>query len=882
MELRTDGLTSAEVALLQDEGGPNRLQSAKPVPAWRQLLFEMVHFFAILLWVAGVLAIIAGMPQLGVAVFVVIVLNGLFAFVQERRAEHASEQLRRLLPRRCTVMRDGRTFEIDAEELVVGDLVVLTEGDRISADLRLVEVRSLAVDTSSLTGESNPEHPSTLSNVFAGSFVVEGEAKAVVTAIGDRTRLAGIARLTSGGIQPRTPLRVELERISRLIAVMAIGVGGVFFLLSLSLSIGLSDAFLFGVGVAVALVPEGLLPTVTLSLALGAQRMADRHALVRHLEAAETLGSTTFICTDKTGTLTRNEMEVLAVWTPQGSSHLSGGGYGPCAEVFSESIAAGQALGRLALAGTRCGSGRAVEIAGVWSAHGDPMEAAIDALARRCGIDVEEDERHRLEVTRFPFDARRRRMSVVLADEVVVKGAPDSVLARCHEIGDARAAHQEMAEQGLRVLAVATRPIGPADGTAESSECVESGLVLLGLIGLEDPPRNGAAEALRACRRAGIRVAMVTGDHPSTASAIARQVGLVTDGSPVIIGTDLPEDDEELGELIDHDGIVIARVTPEDKLRISLVLQKRGHVVAMTGDGVNDAPALRASSIGIAMGRSGTDVARDAADLILLDDDFATIIAAIEQGRSTFANIRRFLTYYLAGNVAELTPFVVWALSTTQIPLAIGVLQIVALDVGTSVLPALALGAQPPTSQMLEGLQKHRHLLTRDVFVRAFAVLGPVLSTVELFAFFVAFLAAGWRTGTDFPGGQALTAASGTAFTAVVLGQAANAFVCRSTMKPVWRLSIATNWLLVGAVGVELMMLVVFLLPPVSGVLGQSFPPAAGLLAAATAIPAVILADAAHKWFRRRRISAADLSGGSAVDPSNRYTDERGDDRATQ
>ena len=860
MELRTGGLTSAEVAIRQVEGGPNRLQSAKPVSAWRQLLFEMVHFFAVLLWVAGVLAIIAGMPQLGVAVFVVIVLNGLFAFVQERRAEHAAEQLRRLLPRRCTVVRDGITSEIDAEQLVVGDRVLLAEGDRISADLRLVEVRSLAVDTSSLTGESTPEHPPLSSTVFAGSFVVEGEATAVVIAIGDRTRLASIARLTSGGVRPRTPLRIELERISRLIAVMAVGVGGVFFLLSLTLSMGLSEAFLFGVGVSVALVPEGLLPTVTLSLALGAQRMADRHALVRHLEAAETLGSTTFICTDKTGTLTRNEMEVLEVWTPEGSTRLSGNGYGPEAEVIPESASARLALRRLALAGTRCGSGRAVEIDGVWSAHGDPMEAAIDALARRCGVDVGEDEQRRGELTRFPFDARRRRMSVVLTDEVVVKGAPDSVLARCHEIGDARTAHHRMAERGLRVLAVARRPVEPADGTADSVDGVESGLQLLGLIGLEDPPRSGAADALRACRRAGVRVAMVTGDHPSTASAIARQIGLVTDGARVIIGADLPEDDEQLGELIDHDGVVIARVTPEDKLRISLVLQQRGHVVAMTGDGVNDAPALRASSIGIAMGRSGTDVARDAADLILLDDDFATIVAAIEQGRSTFANIRRFLTYYLAGNVAELTPFVVWALSATDIPLAIGVLQILALDVGTSVLPALALGAQPPTAQMLEGLQRRRHLLTRDVFVRAFAVLGPVISSVELFAFFVAFLAAGWRAGSEFPGGHVLTAASGTAFMAIVLGQVANAFACRSTMRPAWRVPISTNWLLVGAVGVELMMLVVFLLPPVSGVLGQSFPSIAGVLAALSAIPAVILADAIHKWFRRRRLSAVVLS----------------------
>lgn len=853
--LRPGGLTSEEVARRQTEGGPNRLQSAPAIPAWRQLLFEMVHFFAVLLWIAGGLALIAGMPQLGIAIFAVIMLNGVFAFVQERRAEHAAEQLRRLLPRRCTVRRNGISVDINAEELVVGDLVLLAEGDRISADLRLIEVRSLAVDTSSLTGESIPEHPLCSSVVYTGSFVVEGEALALVIAIGSATRLAMLARLTSTGAQRRTPLRMELERVSRLIAVMAVGIGTAFFLLSLALSIGVSEAFLFGVGVTVALVPEGLLPTVTLSLALGAQRMADLHALVRHLEAAETLGSTTYICTDKTGTLTRNEMEVLEVWTPYGSSQIHGDGYGPEAEIASQSEAARRALDQLALAATRCGSGRAVQTEGVWVAHGDPMEAAIDSLARRCGISVAEDESRRVEVARFPFDTRRRRMSVLLTDEVLVKGAPDSVLDRCSLVVGASMAHHQMAQRGLRVLAVAVRTANPNDQRAKSADEFESDLQLLGLIGLEDPPRNGAAEALRACRHAGISVAMVTGDHPATASAIAQQLGLATQDSPVIVGAELPEDDEELGELIDHDGIVIARVTPEDKLRIATTLQQRGHVVAMTGDGVNDAPALRASSIGIAMGCSGTDVARDAADLILLDDDFATIIAAIEQGRSTFANIRRFLTYYLAGNVAELTPFVVWALSGGRIPLAIGVLQILALDVGTSVLPALALGAQPPPAQILKGLQRHRHLLSRDVFVRAFGILGPALSSLELIAFFAAFLAAGWRAGSAFPTGPVLTAASGAAFTAVVLGQAANAFACRSTVKPVWKLPLATNWLLVGAVGAELVMLLAFLLPPISGVLGQSFPSVAGMIAAVSAIPSVIFVDAGHKWFRRHRVS---------------------------
>lgn len=846
------GLSEAEVRARRERDGPNRLPSGRRVPAWRQLASEMGHFFAILLWVAAGLAIVAGMPQLGVAIIIVIVLNGTFAFVQERRAEHAAEQLRLLLPRRCTVIRGGATIEVDAEELVVDDIVVLGEGDRVSADLELTDVRSLAVDTSSLTGESVPDHPLESSVVHAGSFVVEGEATAKVIATGPRTRLAAIASLSSRPSRSRTPLRRELERVSRLIAVMAVGVGVAFFFLSLALGSDPSDGFLFAVGVTVALVPEGLLPTVTLSLAIGAQRMASHHALVRHLEAAETLGSTTFICTDKTGTLTRNEMEVIEVWTPEGTVEIVGEGYAPTAAISAESTEAIHALEDLALTAVRCGTGRVVEEEGSWLARGDPMEAAIDALARRVGVDRDADETARPEIGRFPFDARRRRMSVIVEGQVMVKGAPDSVLALCGEVGTAWDEVHRLAERGLRVLAVASRVVGCDGSDVATADGAESGLTLLGLVALEDPPRHGAAAALAACRRAGIRVAMVTGDHPATAASIAREVGLAIDGSPVVVGADLPDDDEALGALIDHDGIVIARVTPEDKLRIATVLRTRGHVVAMTGDGVNDAPALRESAIGIAMGRSGTDVARDAADLVLLDDDFATIVAAIEQGRSTFANIRRFLTYYLAGNVAELTPFVVWALSGARIPLAIGVLQILALDVGTSVLPALALGAEPPSPYVLDGPQRRRHLLTKEVFIRSFAVLGPTIAALEMIAFFAAFTFEGWHVGQAFPTGHSLAIASGAAFSAVVLGQVANAFACRSTIRPAWRIGATMNRLLVVAVGIEIVMLIMFLLPPIAGVLDQSFPSPGGLLVAAMAMPAVVVVDALQKWHRHR------------------------------
>jgi magnesium-transporting ATPase (P-type) len=399
----TRGLTHAEAAARLAAEGPNELPAPPRVPAWRRLAAQMFHFFALLFWVAGGLAFLAGMPQLGVAVFVVVVLNGVFAFVQEERAEHAAERLRDLLPRRVTVMRDGDRIEIPASDVVTGDTVVLGEGDRVSADLCLDVVHSLALDTSTLTGESVPAHPGAAETAYAGCFVVEGEATATVVATGAATRLAGIARLTRAQRRAPSPLHSELVRLSRVVAAVAIAVGTVFFTLAVVVGMPASDGFLFAVGVTVALVPEGLLPTVTLSLAIGAQRMAARHALVRRLEAVETLGSTTFICTDKTGTLTRNEMAVVEVWVPSGRAEVDGVGYEPVGQVRCDPPQARAAVAELALAAVRCSSGRiAQDDDGRWVARGDPMEAALDALARRVGVDEAADVPAQREMIAFP------------------------------------------------------------------------------------------------------------------------------------------------------------------------------------------------------------------------------------------------------------------------------------------------------------------------------------------------------------------------------------------------------------------------------------------------------------------------------------------------
>ncbi|MGW0161065.1 HAD-IC family P-type ATPase [Mycobacterium sp. NPDC003323] len=513
--------------------------------------------------------------------------------------------------------------------------------------------------------------------------------------------------------------------------------------------------------------------------------------------------------------------------------------------------AAYASIRRLALAAQRCSPGHVELRDGEWVPRGDPMEAALDVFARRVTAgDRTTDDSVRL---KFPFDAHRRRMSVVVDGRILVKGAPEAVLSLCASDSAASEQFRRMTARGLRVLAVACRVIDYGTDMPVSAEEAECGLTLLGLVGLEDPPRPAVAEVLHTCRRAGIRVAMVTGDNPDTAAALAREIGLAAEISPYV-AAQLPADLDDLGEFLDRDGLVIARVDPETKLRIARALQRRGHVVAMTGDGVNDAPALQEAAIGVAMGKGGTDVARAAADLVLLDDNFETIVTAIEEGRSTFINIRRFLTYHLSDNVAELAPFVVWALTAGHFPLAIGVLQVLALDIGTDVFPALALGAEPPDRRTLDGPPVRGHLLDRSVMARAFAVLGPVEALVALLAFTVSFAVAGWRMGDPFPSGPTLWAASGAAFSAIVFGQVANAFACRSETDPVWRLAAGRNTLLISAVAAEIALLGLLLyVEPVAQVLSHAAPPTAGYIVAASAIPAVLLADACHKRIRARQ-----------------------------
>ena len=850
------GLSTAQARELLDRNGPNTLPLVEGPSALRQLLAQFFSFFAVLLWVAGALAFVAGLSELGVAIFAVIVLNGVFAFIQEHRAERAGDRLREIVPRRATVIRDGQPYEIDSVDLVPGDLVSLVGGDRIGADMTAVESHSVTVDESILSGESRPTRKTRGDPLYSGTFVVEGEGLARVDSTGRNTKLASVAELTTRTHRPPTPLAREIRRLVRTTTFIAVGVGVVFLATGTALGMDVQSGLVFGIGVTVAMVPEALLPTVTLSLAIGAQRMAGHRALVRRLEAVETLGSTTFLCTDKTGTLTQNRMAVVEVWTPFGTAGVRGSGYEPEGEISLSSPDVLTHLEETALAAGLCSTGTAVLKDGVWGAVGDPMEAALDVFARRVGASLEAATRSDPEIARFPFDPRRRRMTVATTTRVYSKGAPDTMFPICSNATQgAFEAVEDLSRRGLRVLAVAS---GMSSGQVpREAGDVEHDLMLLALIGLEDPPRPSAAASVAACRSAGLKIALITGDHPSTAKAIADEVGLYVEGAPVLTGGQLPADDEVLGALVDRDGVVISRVTPEDKVRIARALRNRGHVVAMTGDGVNDGPALREADIGVAMGRSGTDVAREAADLVLLDDDLATIVDAIGQGRAVFINARRFLTYHLTDNVAELTPFLVWALSGSSIPLALGVLQILALDLGTDTLSATALGAEPARHAVSESRPVSGRLLDKRVAFRSFGVLGPAEAMAEMGAFFAVFFAAGWRPGQSFPE-SAMLAASGAAFGTVVLAQTANAFACRSATLPVWRMPFLGNRLLIAAGLVELALAGTFLLAdPVAELLGHAGPPAIGWVIALGSMPLILAADGAHKWVTSRSRATA-------------------------
>jgi len=866
------GISEADAKGRLGEYGLNEIREIRRKPLALRFLGQFTHFLAILLWTAAGLSFLSeylhpgeGMSALGFAILGVIILNAVFTFVQEFRAEKALEELKKLLPFDAKVIREGEKRRINAREVVPGDVLLLSEGDRIPADARLIESNRLMVNNAPLTGEPDAvlrradtfsdEYLESPNLVFAGTLVMSGSGRAVAFATGMATEFGRIAHLTGGIEEGQSPLEKEIRRLSRVVASLAMATGIVFFSVGFFLGRGFWDNFLFAVGIIIANVPEGLLPTVTLSLAMGSQRMAKKNALIRNLSSVETLGSVTVICTDKTGTLTQNRMEVTRLWVP-GAGALDAAGI-PAGSA-PRGVSTLMMIARLCNNAT-CEAGKC---------SGDPTDAALLKAAIAWGEDVTAER-----LSEIPFDAERKRMTTVHRvngrEFVLMKGALESVLPICtvmlagteHRQLDAQSraalveAHDSMAERGLRVIALGFREAGgdPAENTEGE---IEQGIILAGLMGLEDPPRPEVPAAIERCRSAGIRILMITGDAAGTAVSIARQVGMLSGRAVVVEGPALEQmADRVLHERLLSEEIVFARMTPKHKMRIVSILKDGGQRVAVTGDGVNDAPALRRADVGIAMGRAGTDVAREAADIILLDDNFATIVLAIEEGRGVFENIRKFISYIFASNIPEIVPFI--AYSVLGIPLPLTVMQILAIDLGTDMLPALALGAEQPTPDVMTRPPRkpEEKLLNLAILRRAYFFLGPFEALAGLFGFFYVLGAAGWSWGEMLPADnliymQATTACLG----AIVITQIGNVFACRSFRESVFTLGFLSNRLILFGILVELLLAFLIIYTPAGrAIFGTAAPPLHVWLLLIPFSLLLLGAEEARKYLARNR-----------------------------
>jgi calcium-translocating P-type ATPase len=898
LRTRPQGLTQEEVDLRLGQVGRNALQEIKGKPLYLKFLSNFTHLMAVLLWLGGLVAFFAQMPQLGVAVWMVNIINGAFAFWQEYRAEKATEALKRLLPTYSRVLRDGEEKRVPAEELVPGDVILLAEGDRVSADAQLVQDAELRLDQSTLTGESRPVRKSSdavygenlstaeLPNlVFAGTTVVSGTGKAVVFATGMNTQFGKIANLTQTVGDELSPLQKEMSTVTRVVTIIALAVGLLFFVLAVALArITPAESFIFALGMIVAFVPEGLLPTVTLALAMGSQRMARRHALIKQLSAVETLGCTTVICTDKTGTLTQNEMTVRELWAGGARLTVTGTGYNPHGEIVqSDGQYSKTDLMQLLRAAGLCNNSRLLPPNGEssrWSILGDPTEAALKVVACKAGIELEVEERILPRWREFPFDSRRKRMSTVHAQagpgsEMIAftKGAPREVLELCTHIqrngnespldanwrAEILSANDDYARNGLRVLAVAYKGMPFPSSTSLEAETVEKDLTFLGLMAMMDPPRPEVAEAVQKCHSAGIRVVMITGDYGLTAESIARKIGILRSARPrIVTGVELDTmSDGTLKEVL-KDEVLFARVAPEHKMRIVSTLQEMGNVVAVTGDGVNDAPALKKADIGVAMGVAGTDVAKEAADMILTDDNFASIVSAVEEGRAVYANIRKFTTYIFTSNTPEAVPFILFALSGARIPLALNVMHVLSIDLGTDIVPALGLGAEPPEPGVMDRPPRNlnEHVITRSLLVRAYLWLGIPQSLATMAAFYFMYWTSGyWGQWLDLPSsGPLYRSATAMAFAAVVTTQIGNLFAQRSERVSTFRISPFNNPMLWVGVSTELVLaFLITYVPLFQNFVGTNSFPLINWIFLFALAPLLLVIDELRKWLIRRQ-----------------------------
>ncbi|MBD3241119.1 MAG: HAD-IC family P-type ATPase [Chitinivibrionales bacterium] len=862
-----DGLASDAARSRLEEHGYNRLATQNQSNAWRLLLSQFKNVLILILLAATVLSGLLGHGIEAVAISVIVLFAVLLGFLQEFRAEKALEALSELAAPTARVLRDGKEVAIPAAQIVPGDVYLLVAGDRVPADARLLQAANLRVEEASLTGESVPSEKTESfaaaedaslgdrrNMVFAGTSVSNGRGRAVVVATGMHTELGKIAGMLQDIRGEKTPLQKNLDKVGTTLARAAIAI--VLLIVALGIVRGqpLLELFMFGIALAVAVVPEALPAVVTISLALGVQRMAKRHALMRRLPAVETLGSTTVICSDKTGTLTRDEMTVRQVLVSETRLSVGGTGYVPDGTISPENEGTGvpATLHELAVAGVLCNDARlSADESGAWRMSGDPTEGALLVLARKADVAMEDMRSRFPRIDEQPFSSETKRMITLHATKAsktaYIKGAPEVVVPRCAYVktdagtiplddagrGKVLDEAQEMAAGALRVLALATN----TDCTIEEAE---SAAVFLGLVGMIDPPRKEAMEAVNECREAGIVPVMITGDHPVTAEAIARELGILTGGT-VVTGSQLQAmSDMELEQGLDAIQ-VFARVAPEHKLRIVTALQRKGHVVAMTGDGVNDAPALKKADIGVSMGITGTQVARDASAMVLTDDNFASIVSAIEEGRGIFENIRKYVAFMLSLNIGELLLLAVTAMLGMALPL--GTLQILYVNFAVEGLPAIALAVDPVSRRLMKNRPRHPR---QGVFSRA---LLTIVGVDALWSAFVNFALYQWQLSSGMP----IVHAQAVTFVTLILLQFFKVFSYRS-----WDISILAenpfkNKWLNGALLIEVFLLGLLLYVPflqnVFGTFGFTLTEWVYILVTAASIIPVI---ETAKWVTRR------------------------------
>ena len=909
---RPAGITASEALERQEKLGKNTIREKKKTPVIFVLLKNFGSMMAILLWIGGLIAFFAQMPELGIAIWFVNIINGVFSFMQEFRASKATEALKKMLSSYARVIRDGHEQQILAEDLVPGDVILVSEGDKISADARIIESGDLQVNQSTLTGESNPVRKthdpilrddlakSEVANlIFTGTSVSSGNAKAVVTEIGMETMFGKIAGLTQSMKEEQSPLEKELDQLTRQISVIAVSIGALFFVLAVFfVKEPVAKSFIFSLGMIVAYIPEGLLPTVTLSLAMAVQRMAKEHALVKRLSAVETLGCTTVICSDKTGTLTQNEMTVCKLWLPGRELEVTGNGYAPAGKIIDISDSSKKGLQasddadlkNLMVAASLCSNAKLVppsEDGGRYTVLGDPTEACLGVVAQKAGIDPDSEVSLTPRIRELPFDSRRKRMSTIHqlskpiggANRIAyIKGAPKEVLELCDRVSkngvpseltaqerdDIIAANDKYARGGLRVLAVAYRLLSRDEGlptalSAYTPELIEQKLTFVGLVAMADPPRPEVADAVALCHKANIRIIMITGDYGLTAESIARRIGIVRGEHPrVISGLELEKlSDDELKAVL-RDEVIFARVAPEQKYRVVTNLQQMGEIVAVTGDGVNDAPALKKADIGVAMGITGTDVAKEAAEIILTDDNFASIVRAIEEGRAVYSNIRKFILYILNSNMPEGVPSAFFLFSKGLIPLPLTVMQILSIDLGTDMLPALGLAVEPPEKGVMDKPPRARgeRLLNRHVLVKGFLWYGMIESVVAMAAYFYVNLLNGWPGVPLAADGLVYRQATTMTLAAIVFCQIGMVLNCRTENASVFKIGLFSNRRILLGMVVEIIIIAALsYVPFLQGVFGTApIGPLDWLFLAV--LPAfVLLVEELRKWFTRRSVS---------------------------